>query len=114
MSKLNLARLNLARLNLSRLNLRLNWFHKLRLRVLALLLGGFLAAFAMISFLAWPALPVVGATVLTVAAFVHGMTGRLSHPVCWSCGTDLAGQPTGVYGAICPGCGSVNQQSRRA
>jgi len=92
----------------------LNWFRKLRLRVLALALGGFLAAFAMISVFAWPALPVLGATVLTVAAFVHTMTGKLAHPVCWACGHDIAGEPTGSYGAICPSCGSVNQQSHRA
>jgi hypothetical protein len=92
----------------------LNWFHRLRLRVLAILLGGFLAAFAMISFLAWPVLPVVGATVLTVAAVVHSVTGRLAQPICRTCGHDLTDQPTGVYGSLCPACGSVNQQHHRA
>lgn len=93
-----------------------NWFHKLRLRVLAVLVGGVLAAFALINFLAWPALPVVGATFFTVAAVVHGFTSRLSQPTCWNCGGDIAREPTGQYGAVCPGCGAVNQQvgQRRA
>lgn len=94
----------------------MNWFHKIRLRVLAVLLGGILAAFALINFLAWPVLPVVGATVLTVAAMVHGFTSRLGEPNCWKCGGNLGNQPTGEYGAVCPRCGSINQQvgQRRA
>lgn len=86
----------------------------LRLRVLAILLGGILAAFALINFMAWPVIPVVGAAFITVAAVVHTVTIRLSHPVCWACGDDLADQPTGTYGAICPRCGAVNQQIHNA
>jgi len=78
--------------------------------VFAIVLGGVLAAIAMINVFAWPALPVVGAAVITVAAVVHSVTSRLSHPICWNCGQDITGQPTGEYGAICPKCGSVNQQ----
>jgi len=84
------------------------------LRVLAILLGGILAAIALINFMAWPVIPVVGAAFITVAAVVHTVTNRLGSPVCWACGTDLKDQPTGVYGAICPDCGSVNQQVRKA
>ncbi len=92
----------------------MNWFAKIRLRVFAILLGGFLAAFALINIWAWPVLPVVGAAFLTVAAVVNTVTSRLSNPVCWACGVDLSEIPTGEYGAVCPDCGSVNQQIHNA
>lgn len=88
----------------------LNWFHKIRLRALAVLAAGILASFALISWFALPILPVVGAAFLTVAAVVHTMTSKLAEPICLDCGTDLTGQPAGVYGAVCPKCGSINER----
>ena len=84
-------------------------FRKLRLRLLAVLLGTATAVVATLSLTAWPALPVVGVAVLTAAALVNTLTSRLATPICASCGESLAGQPKGVYGAICPSCGAVNQ-----
>ncbi|MAY73655.1 MAG: hypothetical protein CMJ31_02830 [Phycisphaerae bacterium] len=86
------------------------WFHRLRLRVLAIVLAGGLAVFAMISWLALPALPVIGVAVITVAAVVNTVTHRLASPVCWQCGEDIGEAPKGVHGAMCRGCGAVNQQ----
>jgi hypothetical protein len=93
-----------------------NWFHKIRLRALAVLAAGIFAAFALVSWAAWPIIPVVGATFLTVAAVVHSMTSRLAEPICFACGSDLHDQPTGVYGAVCPTCGAINEHlgDRRA
>lgn len=88
----------------------MNWFHKIRLRALAVLAAGILASFALISWFALPVLPVVGAAFITVAAVVHSMTSKLGQPICHDCGTDLAGQPTGVYGAVCPKCGFINER----
>lgn len=71
--------------------------------------AGILAAFALIGWFALPVIPVVGAAVITVAALVHSMTSKLAEPTCWACGSDLKDQPAGVYGAVCPKCGSVNE-----
>ncbi len=85
------------------------WFHRLRLRVLGVLVAGVLAAWALAGWLTLPAWPVVGVAVLTVAAVVHKMTARVGAATCWSCGADLAGEQGGAYGVVCRGCGSVNQ-----
>lgn len=93
----------------------MTWLHRVRLRVLAIVLAGGLAVFGLLSWLALPALPVVGVALLTVAAMVNGVTNRLSVPTCWSCGENLADRPSGVHGTLCDGCGAVNQHgSRRA
>ncbi|USN99111.1 MAG: hypothetical protein H6810_00050 [Phycisphaeraceae bacterium] len=88
---------------------QLNWFHKIRLRVLAVLLAGIFAVIGVVTWAAWPVVPVVGVALLTVAAVVNQMTSRLGHPVCYQCGADLKAQSPGVYGVVCPGCGAVNE-----
>ena len=88
----------------------LPFLRKLRLRVLAVLLGLVTAVIATLSLTAWPALPVVGVAVLTAAALVNGITARLSVSTCNGCGASLKGLPRGTYGSICPGCGAINQQ----
>jgi tRNA(Ile2) C34 agmatinyltransferase TiaS len=86
----------------------LTFLHKLRLRVLAILVGSGLAVFGLLSLVSWPALPVIGVAVITVAAVVHRVTYKLSSPLCHACGHDLTGQPDSSIGLICPDCGAVN------
>lgn len=88
---------------------KLNWFHKIRLRVLAVLVAAIFAVIGVVTWAAWPVVPVVGVALLTVAAVVNQMTFRLAEPVCYDCGADLKAQRPGVYGVVCPGCGSVNE-----
>jgi len=86
----------------------LNWFHKIRLRVFAVLVATILAVIGVLTWATVPAWPVVGVAIITVAAVVNQMTSRLAQPVCYQCGGDLDTASTGVYGVICPGCGAVN------
>ncbi len=87
----------------------MTWFARLRLRVLAVLLAAILAAIGLVTWLAVPAWPVIGVTLVTVAAVVNSMTTKLSQHVCRHCGTTLQAQRPGVYGVICDSCGSVNE-----
>jgi len=86
----------------------LTFLHKIRLRVLAILVGTGLAVFGLLSLVSWPALPVIGVAVITVAAMVHRVTHKLSAPTCQACGHDLSGLPDSSIGLICPDCGSIN------
>jgi hypothetical protein len=88
----------------------MTWMHKIRLRVLGLLLGLVLAAIAAVSFTTWPAWPVIGVAVATLAIAVNKMTTRLAQPVCWGCGTDISRATPGQYGVECPSCGSLTPQ----
>lgn len=87
----------------------MNWIHRLRIRVLAWLIGIAMVGVAIASWAALPAWPVVGVAVAVVVAAVSTMTSRLVVPTCWGCGTDLASIEPGEHGFICPECGSVNQ-----
>lgn len=91
----------------------MSWMHKIRLRVLALLVATALAAIGAVSLAALPVWPVVGVAVATAAFVFNSMTSKLSHPVCWGCGGDIAKIPSGEYGVICPKCGSITQDSPR-
>jgi len=88
----------------------MTWMHKIRLRVLGLLLGLALAAIATVSFTTWPAWPVIGVAVATLALVVNKMTTRLAQPVCWGCGADISRDTPGQYGVECPNCGSLTPQ----
>lgn len=81
---------------------------RIRLRALAVLVGVATAAIATVSLIGLPALPVVGVAVATVAVAINKITSRLRDPVCYGCGTDIAGLPSGEYGVICPSCGSMS------
>lgn len=87
-----------------------DWFRKLRLRALAILVGAGLTALAIASFLSLPAWPVIGVAVATVAVVISQMASKLSQPVCLHCGVNLAGQPSSDHGVICPGCGTLNDR----
>lgn len=85
------------------------WMHKVRLRVLAFMVGVGLAVFGAVSLASLPFWPVFGVAVAAVAVAVNRMTSRLTHPTCWGCGADITGQPPGEYGVMCAACGSLNQ-----
>jgi hypothetical protein len=88
----------------------MTWVHKIRLRMLALLVGVILTAIGVISFAAAPVWPVLGVAFATVALAFNSMTTRLAGPVCWGCGKDIAKQPSGEYGVICPHCGTLTDK----
>lgn len=83
----------------------MSWMHRLRLRVLALLVACVLAAIAIASAAAWPVWPVLGFAAAAVALVVNRMASRLDESTCLSCGADLTGHPHGQHGVICPSCG---------
>jgi hypothetical protein len=84
------------------------WLHKLRLRVLALLVAATLAAIGVASAAAWPVWPILGFAAAAAALVVNRMASRLDEPTCLSCGGDLSGQPSGEHGVICPTCGAIS------
>jgi hypothetical protein len=86
-----------------------NWFQRIRLRVLAVVLAGTLAVIGILAWATVPAWPVVGVAIITVAAVVNSMTTRLAMPVCYQCGSALNPDVTGCYGVLCEGCGAVNE-----
>ena len=88
----------------------MTWMHKIRLRVLALLVCVVLAVIGIVSWAALPVWPVVGVAFATVAIVVNGMTSRLSQAVCWGCGEDISKIPSGEYGVICPHCGTLTEK----
>lgn len=85
----------------------MTWLHRIRLRVLGLLVAVGLAVLAAVSWASLPVWPVVGVAFAAVALVVNNMTTRLNQPTCWGCGADLSGHQAGEYGRICPSCGSV-------
>ncbi len=87
------------------------WMHKLRLRVLAVLVGAGLCVLALVSWAALPVWPVIGVALATAAMVVNTMTHKLAQPACMSCGKNLTGEPIGLYGIICPDCGAITQSS---
>ncbi len=87
----------------------MNWFHKVRLRVFAVVLAGTLAVIGILAWATVPAWPIVGVAIITVAAVVSSMTTKLAMPVCYQCGSNLNTNETGCYGVICEGCGAVNE-----
>ncbi|MFG0241789.1 MAG: hypothetical protein ACF8R9_03270 [Phycisphaerales bacterium JB054] len=85
------------------------WMARIRLRVLAFVLGLALTAIGLISLTALPALPVLGVAFAAAAVGVNSLTSRLKQPVCHGCGTPIGDVPPGHYGTACPHCGSLTQ-----
>jgi len=84
---------------------------RIRLRVMAVLVGTVLAAVATVSLTSIPAWPIVGVAVATVALAANKISARLRSPVCWGCGKDLGGRKSGEYGIICPDCGTMTPEA---
>jgi len=91
----------------------MTFMHKIRLRVLALLVCVIIAVIGVVSWAALPVWPVVGVAFATVALVFNTMTSRLSNSVCWGCGTDISRSAPGEYGVICPKCGALTEPRDR-
>jgi hypothetical protein len=89
----------------------MSWMQKIRLKALGFAIGLTLAAVGAISWMALPALPVIGVAFATAAVVLNSMTSRITGKACQGCGTSLKGQAQGDHGTVCPGCGLVNQFS---
>jgi hypothetical protein len=89
------------------------WLQRLRLKVLAIVVGVTLTAIALVSLASFPAWPVAGFAVATVVVALNRLTVRLAEPVCWVCGGDLSSEPVGTHGRTCRTCGAVNQSLAR-
>jgi hypothetical protein len=85
------------------------WMSRIRLRVLAFTLGLAFTAIGLISLAAWPILPVIGVAFAAAAVGVNSMTSKLKQSVCHGCGQPLGDTPSGQYGVVCRGCGSLTQ-----
>lgn len=85
----------------------MSWLARLRVRVLALVIGGVLAALGVLSLTTFPAWGVWGVTVAAVAMAVHRVANKLSEPTCLGCGENIAKVPQGEHGAVCPHCGTI-------
>ena len=87
----------------------MTWFHKLRLRAFAIIAGvSVLIVIGLGSIASVPLWALIGAVVGTVVLTIHTMAARLDSPTCLACGKDLAKEPAGEYGLICPKCGSIS------
>ena len=87
------------------------WMSKIRLRVLAFMLGLVFTAIGIVSLTTIPAWPIVGVAVAAAAVAVNSMTSKLKVPICHGCGKPLGNAPSGQYGVICPSCGFLTQTS---
>ena len=88
------------------------YFGRIRVRALSVVLGIGLAAAGIILWtgIAW--FPVVGVAVAAAVVAVGRVGYRLTEPVCYHCGRDLAGLAGGEHGIVCPGCGALHQGRR--
>ena len=88
------------------------WLAKVRLRVLAALLGLVLAALGTISLTTLPAWPIVGVALAGVVFVVNTIGSRLAQDVCFGCGQDISAQSPGAHGVACGSCGAINDSAR--
>lgn len=87
----------------------MTWLGKIRLRVLAYVLGIALAVLGVVSLTTIPAWPIVGAAVAVVAMVIHRAGAGLASASCLGCGQSLSQQPEGEHGIICPECGTITR-----
>ena len=88
------------------------YMHKLRLRAFGVLVGLGLTALGIVSMTTAPAWPVVVGAVAVAALVVNKVAAQLSHTVCIGCGKKIDAEPVGVYGVVCPSCGTVSASSK--
>ena len=86
----------------------MNWFQIVRFRVLALAIVVLIAGITIASLSAFPVWPVVGATIAAFAVAVNTFGHRLNTDICFHCGNDLKGLPSGEHGVVCTKCGKLS------
>lgn len=84
------------------------WILRARYKAFAYAAAIAVGAFATITVIGAPWLPVVGVAMAALAVSVSNLTKGLAEPRCLSCGMGLENEPKGVHGVICPSCGAVN------
>ena len=84
------------------------WILRARYKAFAYAAAIAVGAFATITVIGAPWLPVVGVAVAALAVSVSNLTKGLAEPRCLACGKGLENEPAGVHGVACPGCGAVN------
>lgn len=90
----------------------ITWVSRLRLRAIVFVIGIPLAALGAISFgPGWLALPLVGVAFAAVTVTLNKIGHRVDQRVCWTCGSDLSGEPVAEQGVACPNCGSLHQHN---
>ncbi len=89
---------------------RIAFLHKLRLRAFAIVVGLVLAVVGVISIVSAPAWPIVAGAFAIAAVAVNSVASRLTitKTICIGCGQNLAQQPIGQYGVVCPKCGTIS------
>ncbi len=88
----------------------MTWYGKMRLKILAYVVGLTLGALGIASLTTVPAWPVVGVAVAACVVMINRAAHRLSQPTCLGCGRDIAQLPTNEHGVACPGCGMVSRR----
>ena len=86
----------------------LNWFQRVRFRVLAIAIAVLIAGITLASLSTFPVWPVVGATIAVFAVAVNTFGHRLNTDMCFHCGHDMKGLPSGEHGAVCTKCGKLS------
>lgn len=85
------------------------WLHKIRLKILAFLLGVALTAIGVVSLAGIPVWPVVGVAFAAVAVVVNRLSERVGRTTCANCGNALHDILPGEHGILCPRCGAFSQ-----
>ncbi|HEB61193.1 MAG TPA: hypothetical protein ENJ06_05145, partial [Phycisphaeraceae bacterium] len=84
----------------------MQWFHRLRIRVLGLLLAVTIGCVAVLSAgVGWFSIPVVGAALWAVVVTVNKASEKAA-TTCWSCGQKLDSEQVAAGNVICPNCGT--------
>lgn len=93
----------------------MTWRSKIRFRAIVAVIAIPLAILGAISLgPGWlVALPIVGVVVAAATVAVQKGGARLGMNNCWTCGHDLAQEPPGEHGIVCPSCGSLHQFNPR-
>lgn len=88
----------------------MDWMHTIRRRALWIVVVAGAVVLGLIFTTTIPAWPVLGVAVAAVAFAINGVAARLETTSCLACGADLADQPVGIRGRLCPKCGAINER----
>ena len=86
----------------------MNWFQKVRFRVLTIAVVVLVAGITIASVSTIPFLPFVGASIAVFAIAVNTFGNSLNTDMCFHCGHDMKGLPSGEHGAVCTKCGKLS------
>ena len=84
--------------------------HRIRTRVVWVLVGVVAMTIGVIVWTTIPAWPIVGVAVATLVMAINTISQKLSPDACYSCGVTLKDQPSSEHGKLCAACGTVNMR----